>query len=458
MSEFISSEQSSAVDAMAVSFSKVDITPPVGTLLAGYDVATPRTATGVHEPLWARCTVFWDSGYPNVIVTADVLAYGPGFNQTVRGQIQALGVANSDFVLTCTHTHNGPVLTEPINPYILYGAGPDQQGAIQAYTNQLITKIVGLVATTLAATRTACRLDYRVTQASFAYNREGLSYVERDVPVLVARSLAGAPLAVLFGYGCHPVAAGSQSQFDPDYPGEAVSLIEQDANCFAQFVIGPAGDQDPAGQRGWDLRDTLGETLGQAVINSMNVAGRAVTGPITTAYRDITLPLDITDQPANLAVVRSDYDTRMHSAGLSNFVGRHAKTMIAEIDAHSFSTTVPIPLQVWKLAGSPTLRLVFTGGELVSGYAVYYRNRYGGSNGIWITGYGNDVPVYIPSDELLYIHPGAYYACGWTPDFPGIAGGSMCTYGWLGHFLGRRPGTTTNGVEQIMISQLDAML
>jgi hypothetical protein len=64
--------------------------------------------------------------------------------------------------------------------------------------------------------------------------------------VLVARSLAEDPLAVLFGYGCHPVSAGYQTLYDPDYPGEAVSWVEDLTGAFAQFLLGPAGDQDPS--------------------------------------------------------------------------------------------------------------------------------------------------------------------------------------------------------------------
>jgi hypothetical protein len=391
-------------------------------------------------------------------VTADVLGFGRVTHQRIRAQAEAFGVARSDFVLTATHTHNGPVLTDPIDPYILYNTNSAQLNQIRAYTDRLVADIGNLVAATLAAPRTACTLDYQVVDENFAYNRESLPYVERDVPVLVARSLAGSPLAVLFGYGCHPVAAGAQSLFDPDYPGEAVSWIEDLTGCFAQFLLGPAGDQDPNQSGTWDLRNALGSDLGHTVINALSVPGRPVTGPINTSYRDITLPLDVTDTPSNLAAARANYVNRLNTEGLSSYVGRHAKTMIGQIDNHSFATTVPLPLQVWKLSGETPLRIVFTGGELVSGYGVYYRARYGGTNGIWVSGYANEIPAYIPSDELLYTHPGIHYACGWTTDYPGMAGSSMSAYGWIGHFLGRPPGTTGNGVEQIMLTQITAML
>jgi len=43
-------------------------------------------------------------------------------------------------------------------------------------------------------------------------------------------------------------------------------------------------------------------------------------------------------------------------------------------------------------------------------------------------------------------------------DYPGIGGGAMTVYGWLGHFKGRAPVTSTTGVEQILISGLTALL
>ena len=128
--------------------------------------------------------------------------------------------------------------------------------------------------------------------------------------------------------------------------------------------------------------------------------------------------------------------------------------MIWQVKNHSFAMTVPLPLQVWKLQGSPILQLTLTGGELVSRYAVYFRKRYNGSNGIIVGGYANEVPAYIPSDELLpaYRASGSY-AGGWDSDFPRIAGGSMTVYGWLGHFL-----AGSGGVEDRLIKNLTSML
>lgn len=445
---------------MAVSVGKSDITPPVGTPLAGYGVDAPRLSTGINAPLYARCTVFWDGGCPNVIVSADLLGFPRSMNQAIRARVAALGVAASDFVLVGSHTHNGGALIDELSPYISYNIAPGSAAmtALQNYTTSVENAVVNLVSGTLAAARTPCTLDYQVANENFAYNREGLSYVEQDVPMLTVRDAAGGnPLAVLFGYGCHPVAAGGQTLCDPDYPGVACTLIESSGCAHAQFLTGPAGDQNPVGSPDWSLSTAHGQDLGQTVVDAFATPGRPLTGPIFTGYQDLTVPLDITDTPANLAAVRADYVAREGNGTLPGYVRRHAEKMIGQIDAHNFATSLVVPLQTWSLQGSPGLFLALTGGELVSGFGVYFRARYGGSAGIWIAGYGNELPAYIPSNELLSTGGALHYACGWDNDYPGIAGGAMTIYGWLGHFV-RPPNTSTNGVEQLLISQLTGML
>lgn len=453
--------------SLAISTAKADITPPVGTPLAGDGVDTPRLSTDSNAPLYARCTILWDSGWPNVIVTCDTLAIPRSVNLAIRALVEPLGppgmpVGHEDLILTATHTHNGGALNDELNPFISYNVTPGSAAdtAIQAYTAQLEASVVGCVQAALAAPQTPCTLDYQVTSQSFSSNREGLSYVETVVPVIAARDAStGALLAVLFGYGTHPVSGGVQTASDPDYPGAACAYIEaQHPGVFAHFLLGAAGDQNPINSASWSLpyAQQLGQGLGLAVLAATASPGRSLTGPIGTAYRDLTIPLDITTTPANLAAVRAEYVTRQGNMALPGYYRRHAQVMIGQIDAHSFATSLNVPVQVWTLQGAPDLNLALTGGELVSGYAVYLRNNHGGTAGIWPMGYANEQPCYIPSDELL-TGGGIHYACGWDPDFPGIAGGAMTVYGWLGHFK-IPPCPASANVETILLGALAGML
>ena len=93
---------------IAVSTGVVDITPPNTYPMAGYAADALRLATGANEPLKARCIVIWADGVPHVILTADILEFRASMHMQIRSAVVGLGVVASAFVLTASHTHNGP--------------------------------------------------------------------------------------------------------------------------------------------------------------------------------------------------------------------------------------------------------------------------------------------------------------------------------------------------------------
>ncbi|MBT2517842.1 hypothetical protein J7E29_10385 [Streptomyces sp. ISL-90] len=444
------------------STAKVDITPPPGAnpYMAGYGAqGVPRVVerdAPFAQPLYARCVIIWDDGNPNAIVSLDILGIPRGLHQAVRPRlIQLANWASSDIVLVATHTHNGPAIGDALNPYISYGIS--SLDLIESYTKWLEDRIVSVVTDALAAARSSVNLEYRLSSANFSFNRAGKPTVETAVPVLTARRSDGTLAAVLFSYGCHPVSAGWQEQWDGDWPAEACDVVESQTGAFAMFLPGPAGDQDP-GQgivRSWALRTTHGRALGNAVASSAKAGGRVLPGPLYTQLREVSLPLDITATSANLAAVRSAFATRLgNPAGQPAWYQRHAASMITRIDSGTYATTVPNPSQVWKILGSPTLKMAFVGGELVSGYAAYFRARHGGASGLYIGGYANETTCYVPANDFLPpTAAGGSYEGGWDPDAPGIAGGSMTVYPQIAHF---RAGTS--GVESAVINALAVQL
>jgi hypothetical protein len=436
---------------------RVDVTPPTGTPMGGYGTALgepPRTATGTFAPLQARAVALWDSGSPAALVSADVLGWSSAAATTVRQRVTAATELPPErLLLTATHTHNGPALPGVLDPWTTYGltdtSGP---GAAERI---LVDAVVSQVTGVLTGPRRPVTLDHQVASASFSANREGLSYVETAVPVLVARGTDARPVAVLFGFGTHPVSAGAQTLWDGDYPAAAAAAVEAVLpGATAVFVPGPAGDQDPLGARGWLLRSALGVQLANAVVTAVATPGRPLTGLTWARLSTVDLPLDITVTPGNLAAVRAAFAARASNGG-PGWVVRHAQAMVQAIDSGApLPTTVRTPLQAWQLAGSPPLRLAVTGGELVSGYAVYFRQRFGDTTGLWIGGYGPGSVSYLPSDALLPpLRTGGSYAGGWDPDQPGIAGGAMCIYSRLAHY---RAGA--GGVESALIGALTALL
>jgi len=444
-----------------ISTAKVDITPTAGAnpYMAGYAVQTGlRTVasdTPYTGPLFARCVILWDNGKPHAIVSLDILGIPRNVHLALRPRLIALASWTSPrIVLVATHTHNGPVIGDSLNPFTAYDIV--DMDRVRQYTAWLQDRIVNLVKSTLAATRTTVTLDYRIAAANFSRNRAGLPTVETAVPVITARRSNGTLHTVMFSYGCHPVSAGWQELWDGDWPALACTVVESQTSAFAMFLPGAAGDQDPEGARGWALRAEHGQALGGAVATAAKANGRSLPGPIASAIREITLPLDITPTAPNLAAVRAAFVDRMgNPRGQPAMYQRHAEMMITRLDSGGYDMNVLNPSQVWRIAGSPELKMAFVGGELVSGYAAYFRARHGGPNGLYIGGYANEVECYVPANDLLPPLAPSWgsYEGGWDSDYPGIAGGSMTVYPRIGRF---RAGS--NGVESAVISAVTAQL
>jgi len=88
-------------------FGRIDVTPPLGTTLAGY--YETRYADGILDPLLASAVAF-DNGEARIIVMSiDII----GFNQVLMNRVRAAvaEAVNTDpkaVYVACTHTHLGP--------------------------------------------------------------------------------------------------------------------------------------------------------------------------------------------------------------------------------------------------------------------------------------------------------------------------------------------------------------
>lgn len=432
---------------------RVDITP-APMEMGGYYAVTPRMATGAYSTLYARAVVLWDPS-PRAIVTVDVGTLPVAWSASVLARLVPLtSWSAADIVLLATHTHNAPMSPSDPDPWITYGA--TDLTACTIYWAELADDVVTLVSDVLAGPRTTVTLDYQATSQQWSASRtQPATYTETTVPVLVARRANGVPAAVLFGYGCHPVSAGTQTLWDGDYPSGACEVIEGAVpDCHAQFLPGPAGDQDPTYvPRGWANRNILSAHLGDAVVQAASVPGRALAGPIATSRSTVDVALQI----GSLASQRAGYASRLTNPAFAAFplYLRHAQWAIERIDAGNPPTSIRLPIQVWRL-GAPLLRMLFLGGEPVSGFGLWARNHYGGTNGVVVVGYATDTQCYVVGDTFFppYDSNGSYEG-GWNSADPALAGESMCVYAHLGHF---RYSPDPQAAEPVILAAITAAL
>lgn len=81
----------------------VDITPPVGVTLWGYD---PRPSTWIEHPLRAEALACEAHGRGWVLISADVGAFSRLLTDVIREDIaQCTGLSAEAVMMVATHTH-----------------------------------------------------------------------------------------------------------------------------------------------------------------------------------------------------------------------------------------------------------------------------------------------------------------------------------------------------------------
>jgi hypothetical protein len=236
---------------------------------------------------------------------------------------------------------------------------------------------------------------------------------------------------VLFGYACHPVARGNDEAFDSDYCGHAARLISARLATPALFFQGTAGDQEPDGPHVPSQVEALGANLAAAVLDVVdNGPLTPVTGPIATASIEACLPfaVDLCD-PDVIAELEGKYKHRLEAPETTFYARRHAEVMLRQIHGGRLPTSIPMPIQRWRLGG---LTIVALAHEVLAGYDGRIREL--ADDPVWVMAYANETGCYIPEDATLQagglLHEG--YEAGWNNDDPRITGNAtnMMVYGW----------------------------
>lgn len=90
-------------------FARLDVTPPLGTILAGY--FAPRYATGVLDPLELNAVAFSDGENTDVLITFDALGMRESFCTEIRELItERVGIPADHIILSCLHQHTSIIL------------------------------------------------------------------------------------------------------------------------------------------------------------------------------------------------------------------------------------------------------------------------------------------------------------------------------------------------------------
>ena len=370
-----------------VGFARVDITPPLGTPIAGY--FEERRAKGVLDCLEANAVAFSDGKSAAVLVAADLLGIeGVAFGAALRKRIaESAGTAADAVYVHCTHTHTGP------------GAGKADRGRTDIFDgtdfyNEFLSSrladVARLAVDDLApaalavgfaeAKRISFLRRYRMKDGSIRTNpgvgnpgiAEPVGSLDETARVIRIRRPGRSGIAVV-NFATHPDVVGGEL-ISGDWPAMARRTFERampGVRCV--FFNGAQGDVnhvciDPGPgereglhpdfdgvDRGYEHAGHMGRVVAAAALSAWGKCAPARGGAVRFGVDIVRVPSQMPD-PRSLPVARRLL--RLHRAGRDGeipFRDMELTTAVAEAErmlllAHG-PKTLRLPVSVVGIGG-----------------------------------------------------------------------------------------------------------
>ena len=224
---------------MRIGFAKRDITPSVGTPLAGY--AGHRPCSGIHDPLFCKALVLEQTGQRYALVVLDLMCVDEALIDRIARVLAHLGVSRERLVVSAIHSHAAPC-------GIIAGEGP--LGRVNGADAPTDTAFAAYLQQVVSAVTDACRQaveemeQFRLRKARgsmppVATERHTGADPGEEMRVLQLRTESGREV-ILYNFPCHPtVMSAANLQVTADIVG---SVEQQLGGEMVMFINGAAGD------------------------------------------------------------------------------------------------------------------------------------------------------------------------------------------------------------------------
>jgi len=285
-----------------------------------------RSATKVHDPLFARCLVLDDGGQRLLIMVADTLSIPFSTQETVKANAaQATGIPTDRMLISATHTHSGGSLSG--------GLGTKADAAYYEFVQARLVECIKQAVGNLRPARigwssedhpegTYCRvfirrpdrldvdpLGRRNVRAMMHPGYQNSQFIgpcgpaDPQVSVLAVQSLDGRPIALLANYSMHYFGA---EPISADYFGDVVRVVSQrlaagDESFIAMMSHGTSGDlqwQDYANPAKSISRLQYATGVAEAALRAYQRIEFHETVPLAMAERRLTIKYEQPDAEA----------------------------------------------------------------------------------------------------------------------------------------------------------------
>ncbi len=300
----VSAQQSTPQPALRLGQAAVNITPPIGTPMAGY--YSIRKSEGAHDDLMARALVLESGGTRVALVACDLVGIERHTIEAARSRIQQqTGIPPEAVMISATHSHTGPLM----KARFLEATGQSDREAhrlASQYLELLPLKIadsVRVAASRLAPARAAAGTGreeslvfyrrYLMKDGTVRFNPGKLNpdivrpvgMPDPDVQVVYFERDDGSPLATYVNYALHLDTVGGTC-YSADYPFTLGRLLARakSPDMLTLFTIGAAGNinhvdiRTKAPQKGPEEAERIGTVLAGEVLKTYTRL-KSVDGP-----------------------------------------------------------------------------------------------------------------------------------------------------------------------------------
>ncbi len=247
------------------SYSKVNITPPIGLRLGGYAHRLGKPSNRIHDDLYARLLMMTNGEAEVIIIQVDLLGlYSSDASLIRRSVSKVTGVKEDNIIIASTHTHSAPETVIPMWPNTI-PYSEEERAKYSEWFNGMVNKLTEAAGRLNGTERVELRIG--VGEASgLCFNRSfkgGLTGSE--LPILLVKFNGGK--VALANYPCHPV-CNTDLGISADYPGVAYDVLLS-SGVELMFLTGATGDIDPI-RKGRGYMNYLGYSLSSSIIEALN--------------------------------------------------------------------------------------------------------------------------------------------------------------------------------------------
>lgn len=246
---------------MKIAFDKVNISPDCPVRLSGF--GKKRWANTIHDELFARVFLFQEEEKEILWVQMDLVGIDDFLFNLIQ---QSTGIAKENCIISCTHTHSGPVGTLRTDTGILQGTDPIF-GEINACYCHKIANAIGTKVNQLR--NELSPFVYKLVTGKI----QGLGtdrhdpQLPCDEDMLVVEFKSETKKALLIKVACHPtVLNGDNLEVSADFPYAVEKNLSNYAMCA--LVNGSCGDMSTRFTRqasGFDEVERFGKLVSNQV-------------------------------------------------------------------------------------------------------------------------------------------------------------------------------------------------